>query len=164
MDLPPTLMEMVGSRVDEFLSLDGKSLYPYMLGKTGVDEVFGEYMGETTITPLYMIRRGQYKYVASLSEPPKSIDADSKSLSLWEQLFDLQEDPSELNNLVLSTDLSHNIVAMKFREEARRKWDFVKIHFDVLATQRQRRVCFKALKKGTFTAWDYEPPQEGANK
>lgn len=164
MDLPPTMLEMVGGRLDPLIPLDGQSFYPTLVGKPGFDQVFGEYMGETTHTALYMIRRGDWKYVACLAEPPSNPLADSKTAELWEQLYNLHDDPQELHDLTASQDNHNGIVLLKFRQEARQKWDFVKIHFDVLQSQRQRRLCFKALKQGHYTSWDYEPPREGASK
>jgi choline-sulfatase len=88
MDILPTFVSMVGARLVPGLPMDGVSLMPYITGQEGVktDTVFGEYMAEGTQTPVIMIRRGRWKFVYSLLDPP--------------MLFDLEADPSEMVNLV----------------------------------------------------------------
>ena len=87
MDLLPTFVAMAGSVVDPSLPLDGLSLMPYITDEVGVksDTAVGEYMGEGTLSPLVMIRRGQWKFVYSPVDPP--------------QLFDVVADPKETTNL-----------------------------------------------------------------
>ncbi|XRM40872.1 hypothetical protein ABZX51_004174 [Aspergillus tubingensis] len=88
MDLLPTFAEMVGAPLVRELPLDGVSLMPYLTGEDGVktNTVLGEYMAEGTQSPTVMIRRGRYKFVYSLIDPP--------------MLFDLEADPQERVNLV----------------------------------------------------------------
>jgi choline-sulfatase len=151
MDLLPTFVDLAGGDASAILPIDGDSLYDYLVSdKPGKDEVFGEYMGESTVTPTYMIRRHRWKYTCSLVDPP--------------QLFDLVNDPKELNNLAVSDKPQHQEVLIKFEAEARAKWDFQQIHQDALKSQRYRRICFKALQLGRQEHWDYEPPATGKDK
>ena len=87
MDLLPTFVEMIGSNVHPDLPLDGISLMPYITNSPGrkSDTVLGEYMGEGTLSPVVMIRRGRWKFIYSPLDPP--------------QLFDIIADPHELTNL-----------------------------------------------------------------
>ena len=87
MDLLPTFVAMAGATLQPNLPLDGISLMPYIAGEAGVktDTVLGEYMGEGTLSPLIMIRRGRWKFVFSPIDPP--------------QLYDLKVDPLENVNL-----------------------------------------------------------------
>ncbi|KAH8435260.1 putative choline sulfatase [Aspergillus melleus] len=87
MDLLPTFVDMVGTQLVSELPLDGVSLYPYLTGQDGLktDTVLGEYMAEGTQSPVVMIRRGRWKFVYSLIDPP--------------MLFDLEADPEEKVNL-----------------------------------------------------------------
>lgn len=143
LDMLPTLVALAGGCTEDILPIDGRSLYPALIGQKAKDEVFGEYMGEGTISPLMMIRRGQYKYVTCLADPP--------------QLFDLKADPLELHNLAASADPEHVKLAVAFAKEASEKWDLQRIHDDALRSQRQRRLCWSALKQGRFESWDYQP-------
>ncbi|KAF2262714.1 choline sulfatase [Lojkania enalia] len=145
MDLLPTFVDLVGGDRTAILPIDGVSLYNYLVSnELGKDEVFGEYMGEGTITPVVMIRRGQWKYTTSLVDEP--------------QLFNLVNDPRELNNLARSSKPEHVQVLQAFGAEARKKWNLEEIHKDVLKCQRERRVCFTALQLGEKDSWDYQPP------
>jgi arylsulfatase A-like enzyme len=148
MDLLPTLVELVGGRKQDILPIDGRSLYPALLGGSVTNEVFGEYMGEGTISPVVMIRRGPWKYTTSLVDEP--------------QLFNIENDPDELHNLAQVSEYS--IIATKFANEAARKWDLQSIHDRVLASQRMRRVCWSALKQGKFESWDFNPEDDGRKK
>ncbi|KAL4808198.1 alkaline-phosphatase-like protein [Aspergillus unguis] len=88
MDILPTFADLVGAPIIKELPLDGVSLLPYLTGEEGpkTDTVLGEYMGEGTQSPLVMIRRGRWKFIYSLIDPP--------------MLFDVANDPLEKVNLV----------------------------------------------------------------
>lgn len=92
MDLLPTFVALAGGEIHPQLPLDGVSLLPHLTGQPTAadgsarhDTVVGEYMGEGTQAPVVMIRRGPWKFVYSPLDPPV--------------LFNLREDPLELNNL-----------------------------------------------------------------
>jgi choline-sulfatase len=148
MDLLPTLLDMVGGNKKYLLPIDGKSLYPALLNEAAADEVFGEYMGEGTISPVVMIRRGRYKYVLSLVDPP--------------QLFDLESDPLELHNL--AEEENHATLSSDFKQEALTKWNLPQIHSLVIQSQRQRRICWEALQEGAWEPWDYQPKDDATKK
>jgi choline-sulfatase len=141
LDLMPTLVELVGSKLVPGLPMDGQSVLPHLYGAGGHDNVFAEYMGEGTIAPLMMIRRGPWKYVTCPSDPP--------------QLFNLVSDPSEKENLASSTDETVRSIFKAFEAEANKKWNFSQITDDVLVCQRQRRLVWSALQKGRFESWDW---------
>ncbi|RMZ91013.1 hypothetical protein DV736_g1780, partial [Chaetothyriales sp. CBS 134916] len=148
LDLMPTLVELVGSKLVPGLPVDGLSLMPHLYGAGAIhDTVFAEYMGEGTVAPLMMIRRGSWKYVTCPADPP--------------QLFNLADDPNELTNLAATatrSDADEEIkqVFQAFEKEAAAKWDFKKITNDVLLQQRQRRFVWQALTKGRFESWDWK--------
>ncbi|KAF1808491.1 choline-sulfatase [Eremomyces bilateralis CBS 781.70] len=149
LDLPFTLLELVAGpkAVQKWAALspiDGRSIYPALVGRPVADEVIGEYMGEGAITPVVMIRRGKWKYVASLIDPP--------------QLYNLADDPHELTNFAnaANTTVESKTVAASFEEEVRSRWDLPKVHQRVLLKQRERRLIWNALRKGKFQSWDFE--------
>ncbi len=154
MDILPTLVDLVGGSIDSRLPLDGTSLLPYLESSDGIhtidDTVFGEYAGEGTIAPLMMIRRGPWKFVTCPVDPP--------------QLFNLDTDPKELQNLANSQVPEVQAVFESFVQEANERWDFRSIHDAVLRSQRSRRICWDALTRGRYESWDYQPKEEARDK
>ena len=140
-DLLPTLVALAGGAPQAGLHLDGRSLMPHLQGLGGHDEVFGEYMAEGTISPVMMIRRGDYKLIYSEADPCL--------------FFDVRNDPEERENLADSPD--HAEVFAQFMADARAKWDIPTIHRQVLASQRRRRVVGQALALGKLKSWDHQP-------
>lgn len=152
MDLLPTFCDIVGIPLQPQLPLDGISMLPHLLGQTGHDTVIAEYMGEGTVAPLCMIRRGPWKYISCPVDPP--------------QLFNLAHDPKELVNLASereSLDSETKKVLEDFEYEALQRWDMAKITEDVLLVQRRRRFVFSSLKTGAWTSWDYQVPNDTQN-
>jgi choline-sulfatase len=157
LDILPTLVDLVHTKLWPGLPIDGTSLLPHLQNREGgSDTVFAEYCGEGTIAPMMMIRRGAWKYITCPADPP--------------QLYNLVTDPKELVNLAL-LPAKHPLFTAEvtsalagFTEEAEKKWDMKKITADVLVSQRQRRLVWSALKVGKFTSWDYNPVDDGREK
>ena len=154
MDILPTLVDLVGGTIDDRLPLDGTSLLPYLEGDdipaTLTDTVYGEYAGEGTVAPLMMIREGPWKFVTCPVDPP--------------QLFNLKDDPKELKNLAIKPASDVHMILEDFIDKAHERWDFERIHAEVLRSQRQRRVCWDALSRGRFEAWDYQPKNDASTR
>lgn len=150
LDILPTLVDLVGAKLIPGLPLDGVSMMPHLYGGSGHDNVFAEYMGEGTIAPLMMIRRGPWKYITCPADPP--------------QLFNLLKDPLELVNLATSEDEKTQAVFKAFEQEAGQKWDFARITQDVLVGQRRRAFIWKALTAGRFESWDWKGNEDGRTK
>ncbi|MCP4983721.1 MAG: choline-sulfatase, partial [Gammaproteobacteria bacterium] len=104
-------------------------------------EVIGEYMGEGVVAPMFMIRRGNYKYICSKPDP--------------DQLFNLMEDPEERINL--AEDEKYRELAANFRREAASRWDSDAITRDVIISQKRRRLVAEAHKLGKAPVWDHQP-------
>jgi len=144
-DLLPTLLSIAGSGERSAMAapIDGTSLTSLAAGRDdGVPEaVYGEYLAEGTRQPIFMIRRGQHKYIACAGDPP--------------QLFDLAADPLELDNLAGRAE--HAALATAFAAEAAHKWNSGAIRRQVIDSQRRRALIQGALLQGRVQPWDYAP-------
>jgi choline-sulfatase len=147
-DLVPTLLDIAELDVDPALPFDGRSLVPHLTGTGGHDEVIGEYMGEGTIAPLVMIRRGPWKFIHSRVDP--------------DMLFNLADDPHEITNRAADPELAEMIADL--RAEVAKRWDFEAITKAVIESQRSRRVVGAANAVGKATAWDYQPPRNAGEE
>lgn len=146
LDFLPTFVDIAtGGRADQVihtqLPMDGSSLFPYLQGGTGSDIVRGEYMGEGTIAPLFMIRSGKYKFIYCPTDP--------------EELYDVEADPREKRNL--ARDPQHQDLAASFLYDLKSRCDIPAITESVLKSQRSRKVAHDALSKGVVTHWDFQP-------
>ena len=152
-DLFPTLIDiaaMDGREKPEFLEpVDGHSLIPHATGTPSQhDEAIGEYCAEMTPYPVFMIRRGRYKYIHCDADPAL--------------LFDLEVDPDELNNLAGDENLID--LVSQFEDEVSQRWDSEKIRIDVVATQKRRRSVYQAMQSGQIPSWDYNPPRDASQQ
>jgi len=87
MDLGPTMLDMAGA--DPLPASDGRSMWPALQGDPQPDwpnETFAELLGGVGDPPSRMIRRDQWKLYKYHDDHPPA-------------LFDLADDPSELNDL-----------------------------------------------------------------
>ncbi|WP_018150207.1 choline-sulfatase [Leeia oryzae] len=149
-DVLPTLVDMShdGQSPAYPEEIDGRSLWPHLTGAPGHDEVIGEYMGEGTIAPLLMIRRGQWKFVFSPTDP--------------DMLFDLDKDPLEKTNLAKDPAFADTVQA--FRAEIDRRWQLSALTQSVLASQKRRQFHYEAQTMGKRKAWDFQPFQDASQK
>jgi len=144
-DLAPTLIDLAGA--DFAPSLDGSTLLPLMGGALDPGRtVVGEYLAEGAVAPIFMIRRGDRKFIWSAPD--------------GSQLFDLAMDPHEVTNM--ASDPLHAPEAAAFQAEVERTWDVAKIHADVLESQSNRHVVDQALRRGRYSAWDFQPSTDAA--
>ncbi len=78
LDLLPTLLDIAndgGDWPELGVDLAGRSLWESASGGTDdADEAFGEYCAEMTSRPIFMIRRGQYKYIHCDTDPAMLFD------------------------------------------------------------------------------------------
>jgi choline-sulfatase len=131
-------------------TLDGQSLLPLLEGRGAENSstVYGEMLGEGAVAPLLMIRRGRYKYIYSQPDP--------------EQLFDLKNDPHELNNLAGRPEFQE--LRREFSAELLQHWDNEALHKQVIDSQHRRRLVYRALRSGRHTPWDFQPYQDASQK
>ncbi|HRA93603.1 MAG TPA: choline-sulfatase, partial [Aestuariivirga sp.] len=147
-DLLPTLVDVAtNGKAKLARPTDGRSLYP-LLGGAAEDPnatAWGEYLAEGTVAPMYMLRRGPWKYIHCPTDP--------------DQLYNLVDDPNELNNLAESHPL-----ARKFHAEVVAKFDIPRINVAVLESQRARLMLFEALKSGGQFHWDFQPLRDASEQ
>ncbi len=146
-DLVPTLAEIAtGETFKPVVPIEGQSLLPALQGKPIRDEVIGEFMGEASIAPIIMLRRGAHKFIHSPVDP--------------DQLYDLALDPLERVNL--AHDPKYASVVADYRAEIAARWDLAALHDRVVASQRRRHFVYGALRSGRYTPWDHQPFQDAA--
>jgi choline-sulfatase len=78
------------------------------------------------------------------------------------QLYDLNNDPDELKNLI--EDPTYEDIAQSFKSEVLTRWDSEVIRTNVIATQKQRRGIHAAMEAGILHSWDYNPPRDASNE
>ena len=114
----PTALECVGAEeIDE--DLPGRSLWQIAQEEDQERTVFSEYHALGTEHAMYMLRNRRYKYISHVGEQA--------------QLFDLKEDPEEINDL--STDASHRSMLRDFETELRELLDPESVDAQARASQ-----------------------------
>ncbi len=150
-DVLPTLVDIAAEApgTEKPLPIDplhGRSLVPLCDGDSSGDpgSCISEYLAEGTGAPMLMIRRGQYKYISCSTDP--------------EQLFDLEQDPDELENLQDHERLEN------FRREAADYWDAADLRETVIRDQQRRRAVHAALRIGRYQGWDFNPARDASGE
>jgi choline-sulfatase len=141
LDLAPTLAELAGAPAVD-AGFEGRSLAGALTGASaGPGEALGEYLAEGLQAPAVMIRRDRHKYVRCPGDP--------------DLLYDLEADPAELRNLAAEAGGAQ--LAAAFRAESDELWDLAGIERRVLESQRSRRLVARALTRGAYAPWDFQP-------
>ena len=144
-DLMPTLVELAhpGRQSELAGPVSGRSLVACLNGaaQDPATAIYGEYLAEGVTAPMFMIRRGKWKFICCGTDP--------------DQLFDLDSDPHELANL--AEEPQDQELLAEFRAEASGHWDAQRIAEQVTTSQRRRLMLFQALRRGQHFPWDYQP-------
>ena len=146
-DLLPTFVEMArdGEAGDYATPLEGRSLLPHLGGSGGHDEAIGEYYGEGTQEPIFMLRRGSRKFVGAEGDP--------------DQLYDLDSDPRETRNLAVEP--AERAAVEQLRQEIASTYDTAALKRAVLESQSRRRLLKTVMLKQGLS-WDYQPQQDAS--
>jgi len=146
-DLLPTLVEIArdGKAGDYATPLEGRSLLPHATSGSGHDEVIGEYFGEATTKPIFMIRRDSKKIVTAEGDPAL--------------FYDLAEDPHEMVNRAAEPADAPQVEELQ--QEIQRRYNVPALEATVLESQRRRRLL-KTVMRDQGVSWDYQPRQDAA--
>jgi choline-sulfatase len=155
-DLFPTILDVAGiDPVPDFTHvLDGHSLAPFLLGNAPADwpnEAIVENFGEATIAPIRSLTNGRYKFIYVHGQP--------------DQLHDLEADPLEWTNLLVSppesgsraADVDYTEVARDMKARLLDGWDPAEADRLIRESQHRRAFLKEALFEGKFTPWDFQP-------
>jgi choline-sulfatase len=151
LDLLPTLVELGrgAARPAWPDTLDGRSLVAHLRGEPQAhDEAIGEYLAEGAIAPIVMLRRGDFKFIHTPSDP--------------DQLFNVAADPLERTNL--ATLPEHAAKVSSFREEIAARWDLEALREEVVQSQRRRQFHFEATTQGVIESWDWQPSVDASQR
>ncbi|UWR87275.1 choline-sulfatase [Phaeobacter inhibens] len=149
LDVTPTLGALAGVDMAEIEPwTDGQNLLPLALGTERSEPVAVEYAAEASYAPLVSLRYGKWKYNRCTLDP--------------DQLFDLEADPQELNNL--AGDPSHAGTLQTLRAKSEARWNLDTFDAEVRASQARRWVVYEALRQGGYYPWDYQPLQKASER
>ncbi len=140
-DILPTMVDVATAGKGLLArKVDGRSLFPLLNGSAENPdaETWGEYLAEGTVAPMYMLRRGPWKFIHTPTDP--------------DQLFNLKDDPDELTNMASSHPLGKTM-----RKEVEQKFNIPHVNQQVLESQQARLMLFEAMKKGRNFPWDFQP-------
>jgi choline-sulfatase len=150
-DVLPTLCDVATWGKSEFARpLDGASRFDLISGSSKSDDghIFGEYLAEGAIAPIYMLRESSWKFIASGPDP--------------DQLYDLSRDPQEVDNLATAPSQAGRVKDYKKRIEARFDSDATRLQ--VMTSQKCRHFLFEALKRGHYFPWDFQPLRDASEQ
>lgn len=139
LDIFPTLLDIAG--VEETRpqdERDGISLIHAMHGKLSKRTILAEHIDGGTDAPRFCVRKERWKLVASQAYPP--------------MLFDLKEDPLELQDLAaVRRDVTQSLMQI-----AEATWPMDTLHQTVQRSQAARKLIDGALSRGRQEIWDFE--------
>ena len=150
-DLLPTFCDLAGQRnMNLARPVEGRSLYPLLKGAPENTEAIaiGEYLAEGAMAPMYMLRKGAWKFIHSEPDP--------------DQLFDLESDPHERRNLAAVP--RHAELVKNFRHVLASRFDASATKRKVMQSQKARHMLFAALKKGDYFPWDFQPLRDASEQ
>ena len=148
-DVCPTLCDLAGVDMEEIMPwTEGMSLKPMGQGVERTAPVAMEYAAEASYSPLVCLRYGKWKHTRCLLDP--------------DQLFDLDADPHELNDLAAAPE--HQGTLQTLRAKSEQRWDLKRFDEEVRRSQARRWVVYEALRKGDYFPWDYQPLQKASER
>lgn len=145
-DLLPTFLGIAtgGEWLSTIEPLDGADLTAYLDNDSDYSTrpIYAEYLCETTTAPIFMIRRGPYKFVYCATDP--------------DQLYNVVTDPNERNNL--AQDESAAELVATFHEEVQTQWNEEQLTAQIKLSQGRRQLVRRAMQQGKPTSWNHDEP------
>ena len=152
-DIYPTLMDMAG--IEQPDGLDGQSLLPEATGQPceRPDWVLTEFHGTSLNTGTFMIRQGDWKYIAFAGYGP--------------MLFNLKDDPDEIRNLAPSLPdkvremdaLLRSVVDYEAVDAKAKAYD--RASFRQWREEQRAAGTYEDMMARVFSGWDGLEPGEG---
>jgi len=144
LDIAPTILELAGCDDSEILAGDGMSLVSLLEGKEQPNRaVFSEMHSEGVYATCFMVRKGKYKYVYIHGHD--------------EQLFDLENDPEEWDNLAGRPD--YDSIRSELKACVLNRFDPDRIEMELRESLKRRQFIKKAMAK-TGRDWAFDPEHE----
>ncbi len=145
-DLLPTFVDIAdpSGSLEPVQPVAGNSVVPLARGtaRDWPDTVFSEMTCEGVVEPVMMVKRGHHKCICSASVPPL--------------LFDLAEDPDELENLAGQACVAG--LEQELRILADETWgDLAELRANIVESQKTRLLVREALERGKVFSWDDNP-------
>ncbi len=144
-DLLPTFLDLATDGNPPKLSdrTDGHSFAKLIFGEdpSWKDDVMIEYTGEGIYSPCLILRKNGFKYIYCEDDPG--------------MLFDLNNDPKELDNLCGKPEYADKEKEML--DIILKRWDTKSIKKNIIESQKRRLFLQEVLLKGKHTSWDFQP-------
>ncbi len=141
-DLLPTFMGIAeGSGWSSPIEpLDGDDLSTMLEHDFGDRPIYAEYLAEATTAPIFMVRKGHFKYIFSTDDPPL--------------LFDVESDPHERSNLAGIAE--HSEIENQLRALVSQRWDSAALSERIRLSQKRRRLVLESDKQGVRPRWNHD--------
>jgi choline-sulfatase len=140
-DIVPTILDIVGVPESDRLDMDGESLMPLLNGKEEPNRaVYSEMHSEGVYTTCFMVRKGKFKYIYIHKHD--------------EQLFDLEKDPEEWDNLAKNAEYAS--IRDELKTGILNQFDPDRIEKELRDSLQRRQLLKKAMQK-TGRDWAYQP-------
>ncbi len=148
-DVCPTLCDIAGISMQDVAPwTQGETLVPLANGMARTTPVAMEYAAEASYAPMVSLRSGPYKFNRCTLDP--------------DQLFDLENDPHELVNLI--DDPEFDDICAEFSALADAKWDLARFDEEVRRSQARRWIVYESLRNGEYYPWDYQPLKKASER
>ena len=145
-DLLPTVLHFAGDQTGDDLveAIEGRSLAGLIEGDTSAkwdNVMFSEVMSDGLPSPVFMVRRDHYKLICGPAHPA--------------QLYDMQADPHERNDLALNPTPEILSVLRALQSESESIWDGDALQAEIEHSVARRTLIRAAHNQGRSPDWDF---------